>query len=106
MLGAEEVLSFRHTGLIVLFLVLSFLLSLKFGCLAAFSELFHSLGFNSFELTLKSLDCFTVFSLNEDSNSSKESRVLDDCWKRCVFSVCHQRIRVDCEFVSWSFTEC
>ena len=102
----EEVLSFQLTGLISLFLLLSLLFSLKFGCLPAFFELFHSLGFNSFELTLKSLDCFTVFSLNEDSNSSKESRVLDDCWKRCVFSVCHQRIRVDCEFVSWSFTEC
>ena len=71
MLGAEEVLSFRLAGLIVLFLVLSLLLSIKFACLAAFSELFHSLGFDSFEFTLKSLDCFTVFSLNEDSNSSK-----------------------------------
>ena len=69
----EEVLSFQLTGLISLFLLLSLLLSLKFACLPAFSELFHSHGFNSFELTLKSLDCFTVFSLNEDLSSSKGS---------------------------------
>ena len=40
----EEVLSFQLTGLISLFLLLSLLFSLKFGCLPVFSELFHSLG--------------------------------------------------------------